>query len=125
MQSDDQWHITITTIPDYRSDTVLFSAIEQSEVTAARLPGGTTITIPLPKQSGPITEDDQQPLWLRFEATAFKATEPETAQQIYHPWHAPRLTPHMAELQRKARLAERMADRAFYFGYDTNEDALK
>jgi len=63
---------------------------------------------------------DSAPLWLHSQPThASKST-----------WHTPALTPAMAaelraERKRNARLAKKMADRAFYFGYDTNNDALK
>ncbi len=62
------------------------------------------------------------PLWLQY------------IKQGQVVWHTPRLTPAvaaqiLAKKKRNARQAERlskrMADRAFYFGYDTNDDALK
>jgi len=49
-----------------------------------------------------------------------------------HNWHPPTLTPELvASIKRKREheqamaLAKRMADRAFYFGIDTNNDALE
>jgi len=63
--------------------------------------------------------NERKPLWLQW-------IKPDSSKQT---WHAPVLTPvaakDLAEEKRKARLAKRMADRAFYFGYDTNKDALK
>ena len=40
-------------------------------------------------------------------------------------WHTPRLTAAMRAERQRRRLARSMAERAFYFGYDTNADALK
>jgi len=43
-------------------------------------------------------------------------------------WHAPALTPALADaakLEREARHAQRMADRAFYFGVDADNNALE
>lgn len=43
-------------------------------------------------------------------------------------WHTPLLTPTVARAvhqEREARRARRMADRAFYFGVDADNDALK
>ncbi len=81
-----------------------------------------TIIIALSNRSIPLRLVDlvQQPIWTRMNIIEHSSLV----------WHAPALTPKalalaVAEQQRKARLAKRMADRAFYFGYDTNNDALK
>jgi len=63
---------------------------------------------------------NRAPLWLH--------SQPIHATRAV--WHAPALTPGIAaelraQRKRNARLAKKMADRAFYFGYDTNNDALK
>jgi len=72
-----------------------------------------TIIIPLSNRSTPLrfTDLTQKSLWTRMNRIEHSSLV----------WHAPALTPKalaqaVAEQQRKARLAKRMADRAFYFG---------
>ena len=82
------------------------------------------LIIPLPLLPGPVTihHNQRRSFWLQV---IHRSAQKQT-------WHAPALTPAaaaaalaLAEQKRKANLARRMADRAFYFGYDTNKDALK
>lgn len=57
------------------------------------------------------------PLWLAIDQAAPAGR-----------WHAPLLSPAVAraaQQEREAQRARRMADRAFYFGLDVDNDALK
>jgi len=96
--------------------------IDSAQTSGPRLAADHRVIIPLPTHLGPIstTGIESKPLWIRW----------PKADRSKRTWHAPALTPALAALalteqKRKARLAKRMADRAFYFGYDTNNDALK
>jgi len=117
--SDYQWRISVISIPAYREKTAILQILDTA---GPRLSAHGDLIVPLPGRAAPARCVDmmQQPLWLhtiRLGMSKFT-------------WHAPALTPAavaraMAEHKRRARLARRMADRAFYFGYDTNNDALK
>jgi len=81
------------------------------------------IAIPLPQHAPllpPLTtrNQDADPFWIQYINTAHST------------WHTPTLTPQiaaqvLADQKETNHIAERMADRAFYFGYDTNDDALE
>jgi len=63
----------------------------------------------------------QPPLWLTINTKNYVSAIS---------WHTPLLTPAVARAgkqlrQHQARRAQRMADRAFYFGIDADNDALK
>jgi len=63
----------------------------------------------------------QPPLWLTINSMHNASASD---------WHTPLLTPAVARAgkllrQRQIRRAQRMADRAFYFGIDADNDALK
>ncbi len=120
--SDYQWRITATFIPEYRKRSGTLQIIDVKHASGPKLLSLRHMIIPLPIRPGPvgIVEIERKPLWLH----TIKAGLSRLA------WQAPLLTPvaaklAIAEQKRKARLAKRMADRAFYFGYDTNKDALK
>jgi len=120
--STGQWRITITSIPQYSSHSSALHTVDNNQTTQPALAFRQKLIIPLPLPAGPLTIQSiqRQPLWLQISYR-------DTQKQV---WHAPSLTPAvtalaLAEQKRKARLAKRMADRAFYFGYDTNKDALK
>jgi len=120
--TDYQWRISATSIPDYRSRSDILQIIDPEQTSGPRLVSPGSIIIPLPNIPGPINEaaSEKKPLWIQMRQSGI----------TIHPWRPPSLTPvaaalAIAEQQRKARLAKRMADRAFYFGYDTNKDALK
>jgi len=118
-----QWDMIATAIPEYIQRNGRLQTVDIDHASGPRLsPDGTDIIIPLPVPLAPISVSgiERRPLWLQF----IKAGIAKQA------WHAPALTPvaaalALAEQKRKARLAKRMADRAFYFGYDINKDALK
>jgi len=120
--SDYQWRISATSISAYRQATSILQTIDTIQASGPRLSAYGHIIVPLPNRAYPLRRVDMAkiPLWVRM-----------TRVDISHlAWHAPALTPKaaaqaIAEQKRKARLAKRMADRAFYFGYDTNNDALK
>ncbi len=120
--STGQWRITITSIPQYSSHNSALLTVDNNQTTQPALAFRQKLIIPLPLPAGSLTIQSiqRQPLWLQISCR-------DTQKQA---WHAPSLTPAvtalaLAEQKRKSRLAKRMADRAFYFGYDTNKDALK
>ena len=114
--------ITNAAIPEYRKRSGTLQIIDVKDASGPKLLFPHHMIIPLPTRPAPvgIFDIERKPLWLH----TIKAGVSRLA------WHAPSLTPvaaklAIAEQKRKARLAKRMADRAFYFGYDTNNDALK
>jgi hypothetical protein len=120
--TDYQWRISAISIPDYREQTGILQMIDTMQAPAPRLSAYGHIIVPLPERAAPLRVIylAQQPLWVHMFTSGISRLT----------WHAPALTPvaaalAIAEQQRRARLAKRMADRAFYFGYDTNNDALK
>jgi len=120
--SNDQWRISATSIPAYREESGILQTIDSKQASGPRLSAYGYFIVPLPNHAAPIRVVDlaQKPLWLHIVKVGISRLA----------WHAPALTPVQAALdiveqKRKARLAKRMADRAFYFGYDTNSDALK
>jgi len=119
---DYQWRITATLIPEFCKRSGTLQIMDTDHASGPRLLSTHFIFTPLPIRPGPVSISNiaRKPLWLHtIKAGLSRLT-----------WQAPALTPvaaklAIAEQKRKARLAKRMADRAFYFGYDTNKDALK
>ena len=88
---------------------------ETAPVTAGQNGISATPLMPATSMPGPLHK--RAPLWL-----AIKQAGPA------YRWHAPLLSPaaaRAAQQAREARRARRMADRAFYFGIDVDNDALK
>ncbi len=120
--TDYQWHIRAISIPAYREQTGKLQMIDTMQASGPRLSAHGHIIVPLPARAAPLSSIAlaQQPLWIHMFKTGISNRT----------WHAPALTPvaaalAIAEQKRRAKLAKRMAERAFYFGYDTNNDALK
>jgi len=116
--SEQGWRITLVTIPAYRSGSGVLSLTDDQRPDTPRITNDKSILIPLPAPAAPLTADLRRPLWIIWQ------------QSPHIAWRAPALTPAaaaqaIAERKRQAALAKRMADRAFYFGYDANNDALK
>jgi len=123
--STGRWRITLTSVPQYSSHSGVLRTIDAGQATGPELDFRQVLIIPLPLPPGPVTMAKMQrrPLWLQIDRLQINHVNAQA-------WHAPALTPAaaalaLAEQKRKQRLAKRMADRAFYFGYDTNKDALK
>jgi len=126
--SDYQWMVSTTSIPEFSHKHGMLDILDSNQHSGYRLttnlhnmiiPIQTMRTLSLPLHQN---DTDSSPLWLRYSKTD-RTT-----------WHAPNLTPavkariiadNKRAAQQAERLAKRMADRAFYFGYDTNDDALK
>ncbi|RLL50743.1 hypothetical protein D8Y20_11190 [Mariprofundus sp. EBB-1] len=122
--SDHNWIISVTTIPDLVSTRGNLETMDSDQNTGFRLarnlkniiikiPAQASIPLPLHRLNSATS-----PLWLQY------TTSNRTV------WHSPNLTPkamtqRITATKEAERLSKRMADRAFYFGYDTNEDALK
>jgi len=123
-----QWVISTITMPEFSSQHGSLNILDDNPHANYRLTANRkNIIIPIQTASTltlPLRQHDtgSSPLWLRYSKTA-RTT-----------WHTPSLTPAVKariiaarkrETQQAERLAKQMADRAFYFGYDTNDDALK
>ncbi|MFQ5519583.1 MAG: hypothetical protein ACE5E3_06250 [Mariprofundus sp.] len=122
--AEQQWQLIITSIPALRTSGSRIQTLDVEFSRDVRIAPDHSIIIPIPKAralAGPLKAraSDHTALWLQF-----LPAKPEPI------WQTPSLLPMayaklLQEQQRKARLAEKMADRAFYFGYDENNDALK
>lgn len=117
-----QWRISAISIPAYREKTGILQLADSRQASGPRLSTDGYLIVPMPGRAAPLIISDlaQQPLWLHIFNTGISTLA----------WHPPALTPAasalaIAEKKRQARLAKRMAERAFYFGYDANNDALK
>lgn len=120
--SNGRWRITLTFTPSYNSRNFVLRTIAADPHAEASLSFPQQLNIPWPLPGGPVAVSPAQaePLWLQI---SYLGAQKQA-------WHAPSLTPAaaalaLAEQKRNSALAKRMADRAFYFGYDTNKDALK
>ncbi|MDQ6969785.1 MAG: hypothetical protein Q9M16_04685 [Mariprofundus sp.] len=125
--SHHQWEVSTTSIPEYTTYHGQLNIIDSDHHSHYNMSADLhNIIIPIQKKTTllPLQQRNSasSALWLRYRKKGIAA------------WHAPNLTPVvkaqlLAEQKRNTRLAEklaeRMADRAFYFGYDTNDDALK
>jgi len=118
------WDISITPLTDFKNKQDKLKAIDSDQSTGCRLATDhRNIIIPIPEQVALLppmhgTTSATTPLWLQF------------INRGRSKWHSPSLTPMviaeiLAEKKRAEKLSKRMADRAFYFGYDTNDDALE
>ena len=122
--SEYNWSIGVTSIPEFRSKHDQLQTLDTDLATGSKLAADHhNIHIPIPEKRSLLlplhnTRRSTSPLWLHY-------TKSEQTT-----WHSPKLTPAIAARVIAAkketdRIAVRMADRAFYFGYDTNEDALE
>ncbi len=122
--SEHHWGISTTSIPDLVSSHGTIQTLDTDQTTAYRLTGDlSNIITPIPETVSLLPpmhalSSATAPLWLQYRALD-KTT-----------WHCPNLTPKaaaqmIAAKKEAQRLSKHMADRAFYFGYDTNEDALE
>ncbi len=122
--ANHDWDISITPLTDFKNKRDKLQTIDSDQFTGCRLATDhRSIIIPIPEQVALLpplhgTTSATTPLWLQFIKTGNLK------------WHSPSLTPMviaeiLAEKKRAAKLSKRMADRAFYFGYDTNDDALE
>ncbi len=122
--SDHNWTVTIHSIPGFIKSSGTIQTLDTDQTISYRLTDDlSNIIIPIPEKASLLPPmhgltSATSPLWLQY------TTSGKTA------WHCPSLTPNMAAQviaakKEAERLSKRMADRAFYFGYDTNEDALK
>jgi len=121
---DYNWIILVTSLADFSHHQGQLQILDHDQTSGYRLTDHrNSIIIPLVKQTPlllPLQSANSAitALWIQY-LKAGKVT-----------WHSPSLTPNIAahvlvEQKKTDRLAERMADRAFYFGYDTNDDALE
>jgi len=122
--SDYNWTISITSIPDLITSSGAVQTLDTDQMTRYRLADDLKhIIIPIPEKTKLLLpahglSSATAPLWLQY----IKSKETS--------WHSPRLTPAiaaqvLAAKKEAQRLSKHMAERAFYFGYDTNEDALE
>jgi len=122
--SDHNWTISITSIPDLITSSGTIQTMDTDQNTRYRLADDLrNIIIPIPERVALLPpmhalSSAIAPLWLQY------------IKSKQNTWHCPHLTPKvvaqiLAAKKEAQRLSKRMADRAFYFGYDTNEDALE
>ncbi|MDQ6997927.1 MAG: hypothetical protein Q9M17_04365 [Mariprofundus sp.] len=122
--SDHNWIISVTTIPDLASTRGNLETMDSDQNTGFRLARDLkNIIIKIPEQASiPL------PIHRLNSATSPLCLQYTTSKRPV--WHSPSLTTkamtkRITATKEAERLSKRMADRAFYFGYDTNEDALK
>jgi len=122
--SEHNWIVSITSIPHFITSHGTIQTLDTDQRTSYRLTYDlSNIIAPIPETTSTLLpmhglSSATAPLWLQYRASD-KTT-----------WHCPSLTPKaaaqvIAAKKEAERLSKRMADRAFYFGYDTNEDALE
>ncbi len=120
------WHATVFTMPGYAPMTHVTGQFIDTD-TYPQLLADTSdefiLHIPEPQLSG---QADASAVWVRIKAS----TAAFVQASVNHRWLPILLTPDMATVleadkKRRSKLAIKLADKAYFFGYATNEAALE